>query len=62
MRGLAVLLSRSRKTKIMGLGEWKEEDRWEPPWVKSVHGYEDTRDSVSYFSASNMSANMGDCG
>ena len=30
------LLSRSRKTKIMGLGEWKDEDRWELPWVQSV--------------------------
>jgi len=30
------LLSRSRKTKIMGLGDWKDEDRWELPWVESV--------------------------
>lgn len=28
-----ILLSRSRKTKIMGLEEWKDEDRW------SFHGF-----------------------
>ena len=30
------LFSRSGKTKIMELGEWKDEDRWELPWVQSV--------------------------
>ena len=32
----STLLSRSKKTKILGLGGWKEEEEWELPWLKPV--------------------------